>query len=81
MVAKKEEIPLPEVQLKYLIDTYNYEVGFCVAEEVFLARCLELKTMGFGNTQEGAIAAVKEENRHELSSLFYEGHTIPGLSI
>lgn len=81
MLQEQEElIPLPNCQVKYFIDGYNYCVGFSATESIFVAHCQELGVTGFGGTQEVAISNVKEEASLYISWLFHQDKEIPAPS-
>ena len=59
------------------IQYYSYSVSYSSEDEAYIAECLELEIMAHGDTQEEAIAQIKEATRVYLLMLKEDGEDIP----
>ena len=59
--------------LKY----YSYSVSYSLEDEAYIAECMELEIMAHGDTQEEAIAEIKEATRVHLLMLEEDNDEIP----
>lgn len=59
------------------IKHYSYSVSYSSEDETYIAECLELGIMAHGETQEQAIAEIKEATRVHLIMLEEDGEEIP----
>lgn len=59
------------------IQYYSYSVSYSKEDEAYIAECLELEIMAHGDTQEEAIAEVKEATRVYLLMLEEDDEDIP----
>lgn len=56
---------------------YSYSVSYSLENEAYLAECIELGIVADGETQEEAIAAIKEATKIHLLMLEEDGDEIP----
>lgn len=59
------------------IKHYSYVVSYSLEDEAYIAECLELGIMAHEETQEKAIAQIKEASRVHLLMLEEDGDEIP----
>ncbi|MGK7893974.1 MAG: HicB family protein [Xenococcus sp. (in: cyanobacteria)] len=59
------------------IKHYYYSVSYSPEDEAYIAECLELGIMAHGDSQEEAIAQIKEATRVDLLMLEEDGDEIP----
>lgn len=59
------------------IKHYSYSVSYSIKDEAYIAECRELGIMAHGETQEEAIAQIKEATRVYLLMLEEDGDEIP----
>lgn len=59
------------------IKHYSYSVSYSPEDEAYLAECLELGIMAHGESQEQAIAQIKEATKIHLLMLEEDGEEIP----
>ncbi len=59
------------------IKHYSYSVSYSLEDEAYVAECIELGIMADGQTQEEAIAQIKEATRVHLLMLEEDGDEIP----
>ena len=59
------------------IKHYSYSVSYSLEDEAYVAECVELGIMADGETQEEAIAQIKEATKVHLLMLEEEGDEIP----
>lgn len=59
------------------IKHYSYSVSYSTEDEAYIAECLELGIMAHGETQEEAIAEIKEATSIYLLMLKEDGEAIP----
>jgi predicted RNase H-like HicB family nuclease len=59
------------------IKHYSYVVSYSPEDEAYIAECLELAIMAHEETQEKAIAQIKEASRVHLLMLEEDGDEIP----
>ena len=59
------------------VKQYSYMVEYADVDEAYIGKCLELGIMAHGDTQEEAIAAIKEATRVHLLMLSEDGDEIP----
>ncbi len=59
------------------IKHYSYSVSYSPEDEAYIAECLELGIMAHGDSQEEAIAQIKEASRVHLLMLEEDGNEIP----
>lgn len=64
-------------KIQEYIKHYSYSVSYSLEDETYVAECLELGIMAHGDTQEKAIAAVKEATTVHLQMLEEDGEAIP----
>ena len=56
---------------------YSYSVSYSTEDEAYIAECIELGIMAHGETQEEAIAEIKEATRVYLMMLEEDGEEVP----
>ena len=56
---------------------YSYSVSYSIEDEAYIAECIELGIMAHGETQEEAIAEIKEATRVHLMMLEEDGEEVP----
>lgn len=59
------------------IKHYSYSVSYSLEDEAYVAECVELGIMADGETQEEAIAQIKEATKVHLLMLEEDGDEIP----
>ncbi len=59
------------------IKHYSYSVSYSLEDKAYISECLELEIMAHGDTQEEAIAEIKEATRVHLLMLEEDGDEIP----
>ncbi|MDJ0902973.1 MAG: type II toxin-antitoxin system HicB family antitoxin [Xenococcus sp. MO_188.B8] len=59
------------------IKHYSYSVSYSPEDEAYLSECLELGILAHGDSQEEAIAQIKEATRVHLLMLEEDGDEIP----
>lgn len=59
------------------IQKYSYQVNYSSEDESYLAECVELGIMAHGDTQEEAIAEIKEATRVHLLMMEEDREEIP----
>ena len=59
------------------IKHYSYSVSYSPEDEAYIAECLELGIMAHGDSQEEAIAQIKEATRVDLLMLEEDDDEIP----
>jgi len=56
---------------------YSYSVSYSLEDQTYIAECLELSIIAHGDTQEKAIAVIKEATKIHLLMLEEDGDEIP----
>ncbi len=59
------------------IKYYSYSVSYSTEDETYIAECIELGIMAHGDTQEEAIAQVKQATKVHLLMLEEDADEIP----
>ena len=59
------------------IKHYSYSVSYSIEDEAYIAECIELGIIAHGDTQEEAIAQIKEATKVYLLMLEEDGDEIP----
>ena len=59
------------------IKHYSYSVSYSIEDEAYIAECIELGIIAHGDTQEEAIAQIKEATKVHLLMLEEDGDEIP----